>query len=97
MDSFNTYELTQFTRSKLFGQFNNKFIFLSGVVLFEAGSAICGSAATMTALIVGRAICGVGGACIYVGAINLLSVLTTEAERPVYLSFVGLMWGLGTV
>ncbi|KAL9121279.1 MAG: hypothetical protein Q9187_002164 [Circinaria calcarea] len=83
--------------SKLFGQFNNKFLFITGVIIFEAGSAICGAAPTMTVLILGRAICGVGGVGIYLGAMNLLSVLTTEAERPVYLSFVGLTWGLGTV
>ena len=85
------------TRSKFFGHFNNKYVFFAGVVLFEVGSAICGASPTMNALIIGRSICGVGDACIYVGAINLLSVLTTEAEHPVYLSFVGLMWGLGTV
>jgi MFS family permease len=51
----------------------------------------------MNALIVGRAICGVGGAGVYIGSINLLSALTTEQERPGVLSLVGLMWGLGTV
>lgn len=51
----------------------------------------------MTALIFGRTICGVGSVGIYVGTMNFLSVLTTEAERPLYLSFVGLTWGLGTV
>lgn len=84
-------------RSKLFGQFNNKHLFIAGVIIFEAGSALCGAAPTIAVLIIGRALCGVGGAGIYLGALNLLSVLTTEAERPVYLSFIGLTWGLGTV
>ena len=51
----------------------------------------------MVALIFGRVICGVGAVGIYVRNMNLLSVLTTEAERPLYLSFAGLTWGLGTV
>ena len=51
----------------------------------------------MTALIFGRVICGLGGVGIFVGGMNLLSVLTTEAERPMYLSIVGLSWGFGTV
>ena len=51
----------------------------------------------MTALIFRRIIYGVGAVGIYVGNMNLLSVLTTEAERPLYLSFVGLTWGLGTM
>lgn len=84
-------------RSKLFSQFDNKIIFIAGVIIFETGSALCGAAPGISALIVGRVICGIGGVGIYVGAMNLLSALTTEAERPVYLSFVGLTWGLGTV
>lgn len=72
-------------------------MFLLAVVLFEIGSALCGAAPTMNALIVGRAICGLGGAGIYIGAMSILSVFTTEAERPMYLSLVGLTWGLGTV
>ena len=51
----------------------------------------------MTALIFGRIINGLGGVGIYVGGMNLLSVLTSEAERPIYLSIVGLSWGFGTV
>ena len=51
----------------------------------------------MTALIVGRVICGLGGTGIYIGAMNLLSLLTSEAERPIYLGISGLTWGLGTM
>ena len=89
--------LTPRIRSQLYGNFNSKLLFISGVILFEVGSAICGGAPTMNALIVGRAICGVGGMGLYLGTMNMMSNLTSEAERPVYLSFVGLTWGLGTV
>ena len=85
------------SRGKLFGQFDTKALFLSTVFIFEVGSAICGAAPNMNALIVGRAICGVGGAGIYLGAVNILSGLTTQVERPMYLSFAGLTWGAGTV
>ena len=51
----------------------------------------------MNALIIGRAICGVGGSGIYLGAINIISVFTTVQERPTQLSFFGVSWGLGTV
>ena len=33
----------------------------------------------------------------YIGVMTLLSVTTTEHERPVYISLTGLTWGLGTV
>ena len=45
-----------------YGLFNIKHFFIISLVLFEIGSAICGAAPTMDALIVGRVIAGVGGA-----------------------------------
>ncbi|MCJ1404442.1 hypothetical protein MMC11_007667 [Xylographa trunciseda] len=80
----------------LFKRFDNKILFIAGVVVFEAGSAVCGAAPSMAALIVGRVICGLGGTGIYIGAMNLLSLMTTEEERPMYLGVSGLTWGLGT-
>ncbi|KAK0609540.1 MFS drug efflux transporter [Bombardia bombarda] len=80
-----------------YGYFDAKFMFMLCVLIFEIGSAVCGSAPNMNALIVGRAICGIGGAGMYTGAMVLISVLTTEQERPIYLGCAGLAWGLGTI
>lgn len=52
---------TNLVWGKVFGQFNAKWTYIFCVALFEIGSAVCGAAPTMDALIVGRAICGVGG------------------------------------
>ncbi|KAG9232670.1 putative HC-toxin efflux carrier [Amylocarpus encephaloides] len=82
---------------KIFGQFNAKWTYIFCVVLFEAGSALCGAAPTMDALIIGRAICGVGGSGMYVGVMTLLAGTTTMHERPIYIGGTGLTWGLGTV
>lgn len=51
----------------------------------------------MNALIIGRVLAGVGGNGMYLGVMTLLSVNTSDRERPGYLSFVGLVWGIGTV
>ena len=51
----------------------------------------------MNALIVGRAICGFGGAGMYTGVMVLISVTTTEVERPMYFGLTGLTWGTGTI
>lgn len=83
--------------TNLYMFFDNKTLFIVGVILFDIGSAVCGAAPSMNALIVGRIVCGLGGANLYIGAMNLISVLTSEAERPLYLSMVGLAWGVGTV
>jgi MFS family permease len=65
--------------------------------MFELGSAVCGAAPSMDALIIGRAIAGVGGSGMYVGVMTLLSVTTTIHERPMYIGMTGLTWGAGTV
>jgi MFS family permease len=40
------------------------------VVTFELGSAICGAAPTMNAMIFGRVIAGIGGAGMYLGYVS---------------------------
>ncbi|KAJ5813722.1 Major facilitator superfamily domain general substrate transporter [Penicillium pulvis] len=81
----------------LFNTFNMKWVYFSTVVLFEAGSAICGAAPTMSALIVGRVIAGAGGSGIYLGSLQYLAVMTTEKERGFYMSLIAMFWGLGAV
>ncbi|KAL8684593.1 MAG: hypothetical protein Q9224_006249, partial [Gallowayella concinna] len=88
---------TNLVWGKMYAQFDAKHLYLISVFFFEAGSAICGAANTMDALIIGRAICGFGGAGMYLGVMTLLSVTTTEHERPTYIGFTGVTWGLGTV
>lgn len=51
----------------------------------------------MNALIVGRVIAGVGGAGMYLGLLNLISINTTIRERPAYIGGTGVVWGAGTI
>ena len=51
----------------------------------------------MNALIVGRVIAGIGGAGMYLGNLNLISINTTMRERPIYMGGVGIVWGVGTI
>ncbi|KAI3328681.1 MFS drug efflux transporter [Ustulina deusta] len=80
-----------------YAYFDAKPLYIICVLIFEVGSAVCGAAPNMDALIVGRTICGLGGAGMYTGVLVLLSAQTTEQERPVYFGFTGLAWGLGTI
>ena len=73
---------------KFYGLYNAKWLFVGSLVLFNIGSAICGAAPNMDALIIGRVLAGVGGNGLYLGVQTLLSVNTTDKERPLYLSFV---------
>ncbi len=81
----------------MYGQFDPKWLYIFCVLGFEVGSAVCGAAPSMNALIIGRAVAGLAGAGMYLGVIMLLSVFTTQAERPIYFAMLGGTFGLGTV
>ncbi|EED16361.1 efflux pump antibiotic resistance protein, putative [Talaromyces stipitatus ATCC 10500] len=80
-----------------FGTFNNKWVYIMSLVIFSTGSAICGGAPNMDALIVGRVIAGAGGAGQYLGVLNLITRFTTMQERSHYMGMTGLTWGAGTI
>lgn len=68
------YLLTNCAFQLLFGKtytfFSVKFTFLSAILLFEIGSAICGAAPNSVAFIFGRAIAGLGSAGIMSGTVR---------------------------
>src|SRR5947207_12169763 len=51
--------------------FNAKWLYIISVAIFELGSALCGAAPNMNALIIGRTIAGLGAVGIYTGSIFL--------------------------
>ena len=83
--------------SKAYGTFSAKKLYIGGTTVFMGASALCGGAPNINAFIVGRAIAGVGGCGMYLGLLTLLSVTTSNTERPKYLSLTGFIWGIGTV
>ncbi|EFQ99576.1 MFS drug efflux transporter [Nannizzia gypsea CBS 118893] len=83
--------------SKAYATYNAKWLYIGCVILFMAGSALCGAAPSMNAMIVGRAIAGAGGSGMYFGVLTLLSVNTTVNERPFYIGLTAVSWGIGTV
>ncbi|TVY83961.1 Efflux pump DEP3 [Lachnellula suecica] len=74
---------------RLYGQFDAKYLYILTTFIFEVGSAICGAAPNMNALIIGRAICGLGGVGMYIGVMTIISVTTSTVERPPYLALIG--------
>ena len=51
----------------MYSLFDVKWVYIASFLLFEVGSALCGAAPSMNALIIGRVIAGVGGAGTYLG------------------------------
>jgi MFS family permease len=65
--------------------------------IFEVGSLICGLAPGPTALIVGRAIAGLGGAGVAVGVFTMIGFSSSAANRPMLLGFTGATYGIAAV
>ncbi|KNG83524.1 hypothetical protein ANOM_007762 [Aspergillus nomiae NRRL 13137] len=51
----------------------------------------------MDALIIGRALGGLGGGGMYLGVMMMLSLFTTPVELPKYIGIIGVVFGFGTV
>ncbi|KAH7389454.1 major facilitator superfamily domain-containing protein [Phaeosphaeria sp. MPI-PUGE-AT-0046c] len=74
-----------------------KSVFLSGIFLFEAGSAVCGAAQTSTMLIIGRAIAGLGSSGIFTGAILIMLNTVPLHRRPLLQGLFGACFGVASV
>jgi MFS family permease len=53
-------DLAKFQRGGIAREFNNKWLYISAAGLFEIGSAISGAAPTMSVLVFGRVLAGIG-------------------------------------
>lgn len=82
---------------KVYGVFNVKCVYLFNIALFEIGSAVCGAAPNMTALVIGRVIAGVGGSGMYLGTLSFVAMLTSLKERPIYMAGSTVIWGIGSI
>jgi MFS family permease len=74
-----------------------KYTFLAAIFIFELGSLICGLAPTSTALIVGRAVAGTGGAGIAPGALIVVSHWVPLRVRPIFTTSTGLVYAVASV
>ncbi|RBR09788.1 hypothetical protein FVER53590_13319 [Fusarium verticillioides] len=96
-----SYLLTTCTFQLLFGKlytlFDIKWVFIMAMAIFEVGSAICGAAPTSEALIVGRAIAGLGSAGIFQGAIIIIAYSVPLDKRPMYNGMFGSVYGVASV
>ncbi|KAL8874098.1 MAG: hypothetical protein Q9174_000534 [Haloplaca sp. 1 TL-2023] len=95
------YLLTTCAFQLLFGKFYTffsiKWVYLIAIGIFELGSLICGAAPTSVALIVGRAIAGVGSAGIFAGALVIVAYSVPLRQRPIYTGIIGAMYGIASV
>ncbi|TEY74832.1 hypothetical protein BOTCAL_0069g00290 [Botryotinia calthae] len=74
-----------------------KITFLTAIFIFELVSLVCGVAPNSTALIVGRAIAGLGGAGIASGAFTIIAFAAPPSQRAAYTGILGASYGVASV
>lgn len=92
-----TMSSLQMVMGRIYTFFNIKYVFLSCIAVFELGSVLCGAAPNSTALIVGRAIAGMGAAGLSSGGITIVVHILPLAKRPAYMGAFGSIFGIATV
>ncbi|KAH6712870.1 putative HC-toxin efflux carrier [Leptodontidium sp. 2 PMI_412] len=94
---FLTVGAFQSTWGKGYKYFPLKTTFLISIFIFELGSLICGVAPNSTALIVGRAIAGLGGAGIASGAYTIIAFSARPSKRAAFTGLMGAAYGIASV
>ncbi|EFX06554.1 efflux pump antibiotic resistance protein [Grosmannia clavigera kw1407] len=82
---------------KAYKYFSLKYTYLTSIVIFEIGSLVCGVAPSSRALIVGRAIAGIGAAGIGSGSYTVIVVTAKPKNRPLFTGIIGGAYGIASV
>ncbi len=82
---------------KLGDLYGRKVFFQAAIVIFLIGSALSGVSQTMTDLIVFRALQGIGGGGLMVGAQTIVADVVAPRERGRYQGFFGAVFGVTSV
>ena len=82
---------------KLGDQFGRKNLFLFAIVVFLIGSILCGLSQSMNQLIAFRALQGVGGGGLMIGAQAIIGDVVSPRERGRYIGMIGAVFGVSTV
>jgi MFS family permease len=69
----------------------------SCILVFEVGSAVCGAAPTSTALIIGRAVTGLGFAGLFSGTVVVIVYTIPLQKRPLFQGLFGAAFGVASV
>ncbi|KAJ5195352.1 major facilitator superfamily domain-containing protein [Penicillium cinerascens] len=87
----------QLLMGKVYKFYPTKTLFLIGISIFEIGSAVCGSAPSSKAFILGRAVAGLGSSGLFSGVMVILFHTVPLQERPLWQGGLGGVFALGSV
>src|SRR3954470_3830264 len=98
---FSIYLLTQAVTVPLYGKYadvvGRKPVMFFGIAVFLLGSVLCGVAWSMPALIVARAVQGVGAGAVQPMSMTMIGDLYTVEERARVQGYVASVWGIASV
>ena len=98
---FSAYLLTQAATVPIYGRLSDMFgrrpILVAGICLFLVGSVLCGMAWSMPALIVARAVQGLGAGAIQPAAMTIVGDIYSIAERAKVQGYLASVWGMSSV
>ncbi|KIA75671.1 MFS transporter [Aspergillus ustus] len=77
--------------------FSLRWIYIVCLAIFLAGAAIGGSASSMSVVVVGRIIMGVGGAIVYQSNLTFISVHASPAQSPRLVAALSGAWAVGLI
>ncbi|HEY0806732.1 MAG TPA: MDR family MFS transporter, partial [Pseudonocardiaceae bacterium] len=96
-----SYLLTSCVSTPIYGKlgdiYGRKRLFQGAIVLFLVGSALCGTAQSMNALIAYRALQGIGAGGLMVNSQAIIGDLVVPAERGRYQGFMQSVFAFATV
>ncbi len=98
---FSIYMLTSALTTPIFGKladlFSKRRLMLVGIAIFLLGSILCGAAQSMEAMIVFRAVQGLGGGAIYALSFIVIGVLFPADQRAKVQGFISGIWGIASI
>ncbi len=98
---FSIYMLTSALTTPLFGKLSDLYsqrrLMLVGIAIFVFGSTLCGLAQSMEALVLFRAIQGLGGGAIYALSFIVVGILYPPAERAKMQGIISGIWGVASI
>ena len=98
---FSVYLLAQAVTVPIYGKLadllGRKPVMLAGIALFVLGSVLCGIAWSMPALIIFRAVQGLGAGAVMPMAMTIIGDLYTLRERPKVMGYTASVWAISSV
>lgn len=92
---FMTAAVTQLLYGRLYTRYTIRANYSVAMLFFLVGSAVCGAAPNSNALIIGRALAGVGCSGLLVGTFSLVPYIAAPLKQPLFMGLVGATMGIG--